>query len=168
MRPFSCRRAEPRRDNIFLGSFPSTLIVLKLARRIEHPSGHVVIQAQRPFNSTAASLIVHDHSGLASTAQQLTMAFSCGARSASNLKEKDYLRSTLSRRQLQGFVRCRRSGTYALNQRRTTHIEDDCGIPSFEPQGRSSCCAAQVTATLLPLSRAASQASARTRVHLRG
>ena len=34
------------------------------------------------------------------------MAFSCGARSASKLKGRDYLRSTLSRRQLQGFVRC--------------------------------------------------------------
>ena len=33
-----------------------------------------------------------------------TLAFSCGARSASDLKEKGYLRSTLSRRQLQGFV----------------------------------------------------------------
>ena len=32
------------------------------------------------------------------------MAFSCGARSAFKLKEKDYLRSMLSRRQLQGFV----------------------------------------------------------------
>src|SRR6266576_2719713 len=36
---------------------------------------------------------------------RLTLAFSCGARSASKLKEQDYLRSTLSRRQLQGFVR---------------------------------------------------------------
>jgi len=38
-----------------------------------------------------------------------TPAFSCGARSASKLKEKDYLRNMLSRRQLQGFVgrRCR-------------------------------------------------------------
>ena len=35
------------------------------------------------------------------------MAFSCGARSASSLVEKDYLRSMLSRRQLQGFVRLR-------------------------------------------------------------
>jgi hypothetical protein len=33
-----------------------------------------------------------------------TLAFSCGARSAIKLKEKDYLRSMLSRRQLQGFV----------------------------------------------------------------
>src|SRR6266545_6347020 len=33
-----------------------------------------------------------------------TLAFSCGARSASELKGKDYLRSTLSRRQLQGLV----------------------------------------------------------------
>jgi hypothetical protein len=32
------------------------------------------------------------------------MAFSCGARSALNLKEQGYLRSMLSRRQLQGFV----------------------------------------------------------------
>jgi hypothetical protein len=36
------------------------------------------------------------------------MAFSCGARSASKLKEENYLRSTLSRRQLQGFVRLQR------------------------------------------------------------
>jgi len=36
------------------------------------------------------------------------MAFSCGARSASELKVKGYLRSTLSRRQLQGFVIWRR------------------------------------------------------------
>ena len=33
------------------------------------------------------------------------MAFSCGARSAFKLKEQGYLRSMLSRRQLQGFVR---------------------------------------------------------------
>jgi len=33
-----------------------------------------------------------------------TLAFSCGARSAFNLKERSYLRSMLSRRQLQGFV----------------------------------------------------------------
>ena len=33
-----------------------------------------------------------------------TTAFSCGARSASQQKEQDYLRSMLSRRQLQGFV----------------------------------------------------------------
>ena len=32
------------------------------------------------------------------------MAFSCGARSAFKLKEQGYLRSRLSRRQLQGFV----------------------------------------------------------------
>jgi hypothetical protein len=32
------------------------------------------------------------------------MAFSCGARSAFKLKEQNYLRSMLSRRQLQGFV----------------------------------------------------------------
>ena len=37
-------------------------------------------------------------------ARRLTLAFSCGARSASKLKERNYLRSTLSRRQLQGFV----------------------------------------------------------------
>ena len=33
------------------------------------------------------------------------MRFNCGARSALKLKEKDYLRRMLSRRQLQGFVR---------------------------------------------------------------
>jgi hypothetical protein len=33
-----------------------------------------------------------------------TLAFSCGARKAFKLKERDYLRSMLSRRQLQGFV----------------------------------------------------------------
>jgi hypothetical protein len=33
-----------------------------------------------------------------------TLAFSCGARSAFKPKAKDYLRSMLSRRQLQGFV----------------------------------------------------------------
>jgi hypothetical protein len=32
------------------------------------------------------------------------MAFSCSARSAFKLKEQDYLRNMLSRRQLQGFV----------------------------------------------------------------
>jgi hypothetical protein len=32
------------------------------------------------------------------------MAFSCGARSAFKLMEYDYLKSMLSRRQLQGFV----------------------------------------------------------------
>jgi hypothetical protein len=35
----------------------------------------------------------------------ITLAFSCGARSAFKLKEQGYLRSMLSRRQLQGFVR---------------------------------------------------------------
>jgi hypothetical protein len=34
----------------------------------------------------------------------ITTAFSCGARSAFKLNEKDYLRSMLSRRQLQGIV----------------------------------------------------------------
>src|SRR5688572_13021770 len=34
----------------------------------------------------------------------ITMVFSCGARSAPKLKERSYLRSMLSRRQLQGFV----------------------------------------------------------------
>jgi hypothetical protein len=38
--------------------------------------------------------------------KHLTLAFSCGARSAFKLKERSYLRSTLSRRQLQGFVGC--------------------------------------------------------------
>jgi hypothetical protein len=38
------------------------------------------------------------------TIQRLTLAFSCGARSAFKLKEQVYLRSRLSRRQLQGFV----------------------------------------------------------------
>jgi hypothetical protein len=38
---------------------------------------------------------------------EITLAFSCGARSAFKLKETSYLRSMLSRRQLQGFVRCR-------------------------------------------------------------
>jgi hypothetical protein len=33
-----------------------------------------------------------------------TLRFSCGAPSAFKLKERSYLRSTLSRRQLQGFV----------------------------------------------------------------
>jgi hypothetical protein len=36
--------------------------------------------------------------------KRITLAFSCGARSAFNLKEQDYLRNMLSRRQLQGFV----------------------------------------------------------------
>src|SRR5688500_1482366 len=35
---------------------------------------------------------------------RITMAFSCGARSAFKLMERDYLRNMLSRRQLQGFV----------------------------------------------------------------
>ena len=38
---------------------------------------------------------------------RLTLRFSCGARSASKLKEKDYLRNMLSRRQLRGFVMLR-------------------------------------------------------------
>jgi hypothetical protein len=33
-----------------------------------------------------------------------TLAFSCGARSAFKLMEQSYLRTTLPRRQLQGFV----------------------------------------------------------------
>jgi hypothetical protein len=36
--------------------------------------------------------------------QRITLAFSCGARSAFKLIGKGYLRSMLSRRQLQGFV----------------------------------------------------------------
>ena len=40
--------------------------------------------------------------------KQPTLAFSCGARSAFKLKEQDYLRSMLSRRQLQGLVGLRR------------------------------------------------------------
>src|SRR6266850_3465823 len=43
------------------------------------------------------------------------MAFSCGARSAFKLKENDYLRSMLSRRQLQGFVRHRLKGKRQLD-----------------------------------------------------
>ena len=39
--------------------------------------------------------------------RRITLAFSCGARSAFKLNGKDYLRSMLSRRQLQGFVRQR-------------------------------------------------------------
>jgi hypothetical protein len=42
------------------------------------------------------------------------MAFSCGARSASELREQDYLRNMLSRRQLQGFVRRRRLTALAI------------------------------------------------------
>jgi hypothetical protein len=38
-------------------------------------------------------------------AKRRTLAFSCGARSASELDENDYLKKMLSRRQLQGFVR---------------------------------------------------------------
>ena len=38
----------------------------------------------------------------------ITMAFSCGARSAFRVKERSYLRNMLSRRQLQGFVGLRR------------------------------------------------------------
>src|SRR5688572_3829721 len=38
------------------------------------------------------------------TGRRLTTAFSCGARSAFKLKEIGYLRTMLSRRQLQGFV----------------------------------------------------------------
>jgi hypothetical protein len=41
----------------------------------------------------------------------ITLAFSCGARSAFTLKERSYLRSTLPRRQLQGFVGRRRANT---------------------------------------------------------
>ena len=36
--------------------------------------------------------------------RRLTLAFSCGARSAFKLKEISYLRSMLSRRQLQALV----------------------------------------------------------------
>ena len=45
--------------------------------------------------------------------RRLTMAFSCGARSPSELEGSDYLRKMLSRRQLQGFVRRRREITTA-------------------------------------------------------
>ena len=40
------------------------------------------------------------------TGWHVTLAFSCGARSAFKLEEYDYLRSMLSRRQRQGFVGC--------------------------------------------------------------
>jgi hypothetical protein len=49
-----------------------------------------------------------------------TPAFSCGARSAFKLREQCYLRNTLSRRQLQGFVglRCGRPSAFeGLNDR---------------------------------------------------
>jgi hypothetical protein len=36
--------------------------------------------------------------------KHLTLRFSCGARSVSKPKEQGYLKSMLSRRQLQGFV----------------------------------------------------------------
>jgi hypothetical protein len=36
----------------------------------------------------------------------ITLAFSCGARSAFNREVRNYLRNMLSRRQLQGLVRC--------------------------------------------------------------
>jgi hypothetical protein len=39
--------------------------------------------------------------------KSISMGISCGARSASELKEKDYLRSMLPRRQLQGIVSLR-------------------------------------------------------------
>jgi hypothetical protein len=38
----------------------------------------------------------------------ITLAFSCGARSASKVSVESYLRNTLSHRQLQGFVRAPR------------------------------------------------------------
>src|SRR5882672_2733707 len=41
----------------------------------------------------------------------ITIAFSCGARSAFTLKEQGYLRNMLSRRQLQGFVGARSSNS---------------------------------------------------------
>jgi hypothetical protein len=45
-----------------------------------------------------------------------TLAFSCGARSAFKLKEKDYLRNMLSRRQLQGFVGQQRKKHYMIGR----------------------------------------------------
>jgi hypothetical protein len=47
-----------------------------------------------------------------------TLAFSCGARSAFKLKEQDYLRNMLSRRQLQGFVRQRPCATTTKTHKR--------------------------------------------------
>jgi hypothetical protein len=46
--------------------------------------------------------------------RKITPAFSCGARSAFMLKEQGYLRSMLSRRQLQGFV--------GLHGKEATHL----------------------------------------------
>jgi hypothetical protein len=53
-------------------------------------------KSKRVFVSTVGALV--------STDSRPTTAFSCGARTAFNLKEQRYLRNMLSRRQLQGFV----------------------------------------------------------------
>ena len=65
--------------------------------KIQPPSGSSVIYSLKTQSAKHQSSILR-------RSRHLTMAFSCGARSASKLKEKDYMRSTLSRRQLQGFV----------------------------------------------------------------
>jgi len=46
----------------------------------------------------------------------LTLAFSCGTRSAFELNGRNYLRSMVSRRQLQGFVRRRRRGLATVDR----------------------------------------------------
>jgi hypothetical protein len=64
-----------------------------------------------------------------------TLGFSGGARLAFKLKDKDYLRNMLSRRQLQGFVRLRAesgpnrfqvlsSPIFAINERRRNKEQD--------------------------------------------
>src|SRR6266498_4851152 len=63
--------------------------------------------------------------------RKITTAFSCGARSAFKLKKQDYLRSMLSRRQLQGFVSERTRGT-------NTHSQELRRISSMQPRQLSS------------------------------
>jgi hypothetical protein len=53
----------------------------------------------RNFHISATTMIL-----LTPKRSNLTLAFSCGARSAPKLKRNDYLRNMLSCRQLQGFV----------------------------------------------------------------
>src|SRR6266542_1521681 len=89
---------------------------------LERAEGRVVVEQ----GSDHGLLIVHGiaQMGPRSFFVGLTLAFSCGARSASKRNEGSYSRSMLSRRQLQGFVRqrlqynhsCWKSGLSAAQQ----------------------------------------------------
>jgi hypothetical protein len=58
--------------------------------------------------------------------KRITLAFSCGARSPFTLKERNYFRNMLSRRQLQGFVGRRATIQVRTNSYSRRSQESDC------------------------------------------